>query len=630
MFLPLPLAPAGTTYNESFSLGAIGGITEAAALVTAGSMTLGAIGGITDSGALVTSGSISLGVIGGISDSGLGSFPSSMTLGVVGDIAESSLANYVDSISFGAVGGIAGAGVADFPASFELGAIGEVANAGLADFPASFALGAIGDLAASGGLSFEASFDLDVETGYDTDYQLTLVGSFALGVEADITHTEENAILVGAFDLGTDLDIEEESSADLVAAMTLAVEMEQGPESQQDANDSMIFGATVDLQFSGQFGDIEVPVFRFGYYTTTDAIDSGPDWLSVQGDAQAASPITLSVYEEQSDAWWEWTNASDGSIHASVKQSRYPPSSDYKKWGQFQNPAYYPSKIPSTVTVDGLDAGNYRVVIYAREHWAPYTNPGQRVFTISVNGGPDTTVDLVDDFGAMTVGATTIDTEVDASGEINITFTSVVEAPTWDAVEILRIPTEFDGSITQSVSVGISMTATLTTSGSIALGTAVALDNTGSLITSGAFSLGSVNEVIQNGSLILSGELTLSADFALAADAANDMNATLLFEAEFSDGYSAGLDIDAAMEMAVSAAIAAAASSPTDNVIITHVALTGVRAGAEINGTQNDGIALTGSIGRAAIVGTVGRAGITGTMTLRVRIVGLLNDGEDE
>lgn len=184
---------------------------------------------------------------------------------------------------------------------------------------------------------------------------------------------------------------------------------------------------------------MDTPVFRFGVYgPPVDAIDGGPDWYDWY-NAQYQSPAYLAAY---GSPWTSWTNSDPGSIHASVDQTRYPATPDQVKRGQYQSYPAYTTHDPITCTVAGLDPGTYKVVIYAREHWAPFTTAGQRVFTAAANGGNPVTVDLAGDFGPLTLGAVEIETTVDASGDIDITFVGVIEAPTWDAIEILWVESD--------------------------------------------------------------------------------------------------------------------------------------------------------------------------------------------
>lgn len=182
-----------------------------------------------------------------------------------------------------------------------------------------------------------------------------------------------------------------------------------------------------------------LPVFRVGVFgPPVEAIDVGPTWYDWYTATQLPNTGPYLATYASAGSWTSWTNASLGTIDPSVDQSKYPATPDQVKWGQYQNYPAYTTHDPITMTIAGLEPGLYKVIVYGREHWAPFTAAGQRVFSIEANNSEPLVVDWAGDFGPLTTAAVTLETTVDESGIMNITFVGIVEAPTWDTIELLK------------------------------------------------------------------------------------------------------------------------------------------------------------------------------------------------
>ena len=94
-----------------------------------------------------------------------------------------------------------------------------------------------------------------------------------------------------------------------------------------------------------------------------------------------------------------------------------------------------------------LENGQYTVNIYVGDSFANTSQPGQRVFDISMEGTVvQDNLDLITEFGFGVGGMLTYTVTV-ADGELNIEFLHEVENPVINAIEIIKVDTNF-GALT--------------------------------------------------------------------------------------------------------------------------------------------------------------------------------------
>jgi PKD repeat protein len=153
------------------------------------------------------------------------------------------------------------------------------------------------------------------------------------------------------------------------------------------------------------------------------ASDGGPNWA--EDDNAQASP-----YRNQQSNAADWSPVSK--VDSSVPSTTPSAIFDHERWS--------PTDSPPMIWDFPVPAGTHAEVrLYFANRYTGTSQPGQRVFNVAINGSTVLNhYDIVADVGDQTGTMKAFPITVPASGDINITFTHVVENPLIDGIEIIN------------------------------------------------------------------------------------------------------------------------------------------------------------------------------------------------
>ena len=159
------------------------------------------------------------------------------------------------------------------------------------------------------------------------------------------------------------------------------------------------------------------------------AIDNGPDWMADQSDSD---PGAAYRNHQSNTALWSPVSNVDSTVPSSTPSAIF----NSERWSPTDNPPMtWDFPVPSGTQVE--------VRLYFANRYSGTSQPGQRVFDVSLNGTQVLThYDIVASVGDQTGTMQAFDITVPSTGtyasDVDLAFTHEVENPLIDGIEIVK------------------------------------------------------------------------------------------------------------------------------------------------------------------------------------------------
>jgi hypothetical protein len=159
------------------------------------------------------------------------------------------------------------------------------------------------------------------------------------------------------------------------------------------------------------------------------AVDNGPDWMADQSDSD---PGAAYRNHQSNSATWSPASNVDSTVPSSTPSAVF----NSERWSPTDNPPMtWDFPVPSGTQVE--------VRLYLANRYSDTSQPGQRVFDVSLNGTQvlshyDIVASVGDQTGTMQAFDITVPSTRTYASDVDLVFTHEVENPLIDSIEIVK------------------------------------------------------------------------------------------------------------------------------------------------------------------------------------------------